>query len=106
MRTQSQRLRGSGRKDDRTVADRDDTVERARLRGLDDRLERGIFLMKANRYRIVAPRIIELMTTICREHQLNAGASGRIAERAKLISGRRGQDQDSGHLANVRIVNH
>ena len=95
MPTQSQRLRGSGRKDDRTVADRDNTVERARLRGLDDRLERGIFLMKANRYRIVAPRIIELMTTICREHQFNAGTLGCVAERAKLITGRGRENEDA-----------
>src|SRR5262245_46105705 len=90
-----ERLRRSRREDNGTVADGDDAIEWPRPRRLDDRRQRRVLFMEANRDGFIAPRIVELMTPIRRKHQLNPGALCCVAKRAKLITGRGGEDENA-----------
>ena len=77
----------------RPIADRDDAVDRRRPGGVDDRLDRRVFVVKPDRNRPVAPGIVEHVAAIGGKDQLDAEALGGLAERARLISGRRREQQ-------------
>src|ERR1700730_13073880 len=51
--------------------------------------------MKADRHGRVPPPIVDLVTDIGREHELNAEALGRFTERSRLISDGRRDDEDA-----------
>ena len=87
--------RRARREDDGTVAHGKDAVNRPRARRVHDRLQRRVFLVKAHRHRGVAPRVVEAMTPIGGEDQVDPRSLGGFAKRAELIAGRRGKDQDS-----------
>ena len=63
------RARGQDR---RAIADREHAVKRRVPRGGDDRLERRVLLVEADGDGAIAPRIVELLAAIGREHELDA----------------------------------
>ena len=48
-------------------------------------------VMKTDRNRLVPPRILQLVAAVARKHETHAEFFGRLAERANLIAGRRGE---------------
>ena len=73
----------------RPIAHRDEAVDGRHPRGFDDRLDRGVFVVKPDRDRAVAPGILEHVTAIGGKDQCHAEALGSLAKRTGLISGRR-----------------
>ena len=83
----------------RPVADREDAVERRARAAATIAADRAVFVVEPDRNRLVPPRILEHVAPIGREHQLDAEPLGRLAERARLISGRRRQEENARHLS-------
>jgi hypothetical protein len=50
-----------------------------------------------DRNRAVAPRVVELVTAIRDEHEIDAELSGGFVEAARLIAEFGGEDEESGH---------
>ncbi len=89
-------LGDAGGENRRTVADRKHAVKG---RPADDLLERRRFLVKADGDCAIAPRVVELMTPVGGEHELDAQRLGGIVERAQLIAGGGGEKENSGSLS-------
>jgi hypothetical protein len=51
--------------------------------------------VKAHGDRAVAPRVVELMTAIRREDEVDAKALRRVVERAELIAGGGGKEENT-----------
>ncbi len=81
----------------RTVADRDQAIERRRPGGVDDRLDRRVFVVKSDRDRAVPPGIVEHVTAIGGEDERHAETLGGLAKRARLIPRRRREQQHAWH---------
>ena len=64
----------------------------------DDRLDRDVFVVEPHGDGAVAPGIVQLVTSVGGEHQLDAQPLGGFVERAQLITGRRGEEKDSASL--------
>ena len=74
----AERPRRARREDDRTIADGKHAVDRPRARRVHDRLQRRVFLVKAHRHGGVAPRVVEAMTAIGGEDQVDPRSLGGI----------------------------
>ena len=84
--------------DRRPIADRKHAVDRALDRRVQDRRRRSELVVEADRQRLVAPRVVEHVAAIGRVDEIDAEPLRRLAERARLVSGRRRKQQDSGHF--------
>ena len=89
MDRQIERLTGAGGDHRRPVAEGNQSIEPAPPRRLDDRRHRSILVMEPDRNGAVVPRILEHVTAVGREDQLDAKPFGGVTERARLVSGRR-----------------
>ena len=90
----------------RPIADRDEAVEGRRPGGLDDRLDRRVFVVKPDRDRAVPPGILEHVTAIGGKDQRHAEALGGLAKRTRLIPGRRREQQHAWHQRCVMQLSH
>src|SRR5437899_6390550 len=80
------------------VADHQDAVDRAGARSLENRLDRRLLVIETDGNRPIAPRVVEHMAAIGGEHELDAEPVSGVAERARLIAGRGGEKEDTGHM--------
>ena len=64
----------------------------------------AVLVVEPDRNRLVAPRILDHVTAIGGEHQLDAEPLGRLAERARLIPGRRRQQENATHDARDSVT--
>ena len=81
----------------RPVADDQDAIERAGAGGREDLGDGGRLVMEPDGNRLVAPRIFDHVAPIGGEHQVNAQPLGRLTKRTRLVSRRRGQNEDATH---------
>jgi len=51
--------------------------------------------MKANRNRIVTPRVVQLIAAVRRVHDFDAKPGGRVRKHARLVAGGRGKQEHS-----------
>ena len=89
MDGQIERLTGPRGDHRRPVAERNQSIEPASPRRVDDRRHRSILVMEPDRNGAVLPRILEHVAPVGREDQLDAKPFGRFTERARLVPGRR-----------------
>ncbi len=81
----------------RTVTNGENAVNRSRPGQLENRPRRCRLVRETDRNRPVPPGILEHIAAVGREDQIHAETFGRVAERARLISGRRGEEKNSWH---------
>src|SRR5260221_114343 len=81
-----------------TIADDENAVEWTIGGGLEDRGHRRVLVVEADRDGAVLPGILDQMAAVGREHELHAEARGRVAKRARLIAGRRREDENTRHI--------
>ena len=87
----------------RPIADGEHAVKRTRPGQLENRPRRRRLVREPDGNRPVPPRILEHVAAIGREHQIDAETLGRLTERARLISGRRGEEKNSWHEHSVTV---
>ena len=86
-----------GRDHRRTITNRENTVKGTRPGQLENRLRRRGLVRETDRNCPVLPGILEHIAAVGREHQIDAETLGGFTERARLISGRRGEEKNSWH---------
>ena len=99
MPRQPQRLARQRGEHRRAVADGEYPVHGPVASRLADRLEerRVGIVLEADRDRPIAPRVVQLVTPVGREDQLDTQPFGRLTERAGLVPGRCRDQQHSRH---------
>jgi len=85
------------RDDGWTITNREDAVKGIGPGQFENRLRRRGLVREADGNRPVLPGILEHIAAVGREHQVDAVTLGCVTERARLISGRRGEEKNSGH---------
>jgi hypothetical protein len=86
MPLEPERFSRARSKNTRPIADSDHAVNRRLPRAIGNGAKRAGDVMKPHRHGTVLPRIIEPMTPIRREHDLDAQPLRRVVECAELIA--------------------
>src|SRR5437764_10148496 len=98
-------MRGNHR---RSIADDEqapDGVIRLLARGGKNRVNRRALLVKADRDGAILPRVLEHVAAIRREDELHPESLGGLAERTRLVSRRRREQEYAFHIPQSAIRN-